>query len=81
MEFWRNEAEQQRFLKWVERYSLKEEWSVVKNTDLTYLVRGDDLFAKAVTMISEGEAKLSHVLTERFPQLTLRASSIGETRR
>lgn len=76
MEFWENESERLRFLHWIEADTA---WSVVKDTDLTYLMKREGAYAKAVTFISKGEAKLSEALAARFPELLPKVTAVHPT--
>lgn len=70
---WRDRAFRERFERWIDVNVPNATWRVVKDNDLTYLVVGkineERYYAKAVTDISLGEARLSALLAERHPSL------------
>lgn len=67
--FWENTDLKHAFDQWIDKYISNETWHVEKDTDLTYLVHGYGVYAKAVTSISQSEGVLSQHLAHIFPQL------------
>lgn len=69
---WLEPKYRQQFEQWLELHVPNALWTVYKETDLTYLVRGvvgkQVYYGKAVTSISRGEAKLSVALAVRHPK-------------
>lgn len=70
---WCDRVFREEFERWIDANVPNATWHMIKDTDLTYLVVGEinqeRYYAKAVTDISRGEAKLSAFLAERHPGL------------
>ncbi|MBG0918292.1 phosphotransferase family protein [Exiguobacterium profundum] len=67
--FWENTDLKHEFDQWIDEYISNETWHLEKDTDLTYLVHGNGVYAKAVTSISQSEGMLSQYLAHMLPGL------------